>query len=115
MRNKENSFPVHTLIWRPDATVAKSLSLIIQDRVGGAFPSYDQDEHAGAMNRQICNFKPEDVAKVRSSQLLAKLDIEDLALILREKASLVWTCEAGLEENTEETNLETLRAAADRF
>ena len=36
-----------------------------------------------AMIRQICSIKPEDVATVRSSQLLAKL--EDLSLILRER------------------------------
>ena len=35
------------------------------------------------MIRQICSFKPEDVATVRSSELLAKL--EDLNLILRER------------------------------
>ena len=34
------------------------------------------------MTRQICSIKSEDVATVRSSQLLAKL--EDLGLILRE-------------------------------
>ena len=44
------------------------------------------------MIRQICSIKPEDVATVRSSKLLAKLELEDLNLILREKASLVWTC-----------------------
>ena len=41
-----------------------------------------------AMIRQICSIKPEDVAKVRSSQLhivLAKLKLEDLDLILRER------------------------------
>ena len=43
-----------------------------------------------AMIRQICSIKPEDVATVRSSELLAKLVFEDLNLILREKASLVW-------------------------
>ena len=37
------------------------------------------------MIRQICNIKPEDVAMVRSSKLLAKLEIKDLALILRER------------------------------
>ena len=42
------------------------------------------------MIRQICSIKPEDVATVRSSKLLAKLELEDLDLILREKASLVW-------------------------
>ena len=31
-----------------------------------------------AMIRQICSIKPEDVAKVMSSQLLAKLELEDL-------------------------------------
>ena len=36
-----------------------------------------------AMIRQICSIKPEDVAKVRSSKLLAKLELEDLDLILR--------------------------------
>ena len=44
------------------------------------------------MIRQICSIKPEDVATVRSSKLLAKLELEDLGLILREKASLVWAC-----------------------
>ena len=38
-----------------------------------------------AMIRQICCIKPEDVATVRSRELLAKLDLEDLNLILRER------------------------------
>ena len=38
-----------------------------------------------AMNRQISSIKPEDVATVRSSKLLAKLELEDLDLILRER------------------------------
>ena len=38
-----------------------------------------------AMIRQICSIKPEDVARVRSSELLAKLLLEDLDLILRER------------------------------
>ena len=38
-----------------------------------------------AMIRQICRIKPEDVATVRSSELLAKLELEDLDLILRER------------------------------
>ena len=33
-----------------------------------------------AMIRQICSIKPEDVARVRSSELLAKLQLEDLDL-----------------------------------
>ena len=37
------------------------------------------------MIRQICNVKPEDVATVRSNQLLARLEIDDLDVILREK------------------------------
>ena len=37
-----------------------------------------------AMIRQICSIKPEDVATVRSSELLAKLELEDLNLIFRE-------------------------------
>ena len=36
-----------------------------------------------AMVRQICSIKPEDVATVRSSELLAKLELEDLDLIFR--------------------------------
>ena len=42
-----------------------------------------------AMIRQICSIKPEDVAMVRSSELLAKLELEDLDLILRERR-LCW-------------------------
>ena len=44
-----------------------------------------------AIIRQICNVKPEDVATVRSNKLLAQLEIDYLDVILREKASLVWT------------------------
>ena len=39
---------------------------------------------------EICSNKPEDVAKVMWSEQLAKLELEDLDLILREKAALVW-------------------------
>ena len=42
-----------------------------------------------AMIRQICSIKPDDVARVRSSELLAKLQLEDLNLILRERR-LCW-------------------------
>ena len=38
-----------------------------------------------AMIRQVCSIKPEDVARVRSSELLAKLQLEDHELILRER------------------------------
>ena len=38
-----------------------------------------------AMIRQICSIKPEDLATVRSSKLLAKHELEDLNLILRER------------------------------
>ena len=37
------------------------------------------------MIRQICSIKPEDVATVRSSKLLAKLELEDLNHIMRER------------------------------
>ena len=37
------------------------------------------------MIRQICSIKPEDVATVRSSELLAKLELEDCDLILSER------------------------------
>ena len=42
------------------------------------------------MIRQICNIKPEEMATVRSSELLAKLELEDLNLM----ALLVWACGA---------------------
>ena len=35
--------------------------------------------------RQICSIKSEDVATVRSSELLAKLQLDDLDLILRDR------------------------------
>ena len=38
-----------------------------------------------AMIRQICNVKSEDVATIRSSELLVQLEIDDLYVILREK------------------------------
>ena len=38
-----------------------------------------------AMIRQICNFKPQDTASIRSTELLARLGIEDLDLILKER------------------------------
>ena len=38
-----------------------------------------------AMIRQICNIKPQNVAMVRSRELLAKLELEDVNLILRER------------------------------
>ena len=38
-----------------------------------------------AMIRQICSIKPEDVTTVGSSELLAKLQLEDLDLLLRER------------------------------
>ena len=46
-----------------------------------------------AMIRHICSTKSEDMATVRSSELLAKLELEDLDLILREKTSglVMWS------------------------
>ena len=38
-----------------------------------------------AMIRQMCNIKPEDVVTVRSKKLLAQLEIDYVAVILREK------------------------------
>ena len=37
------------------------------------------------MIRQICNVKPQDTANIRFTELLARLGIEDLALILKER------------------------------
>ena len=41
-----------------------------------------------AMIRQICNVKPQDNVTIRSNELLVRLGIEDLGLILKEKALL---------------------------
>ena len=38
-----------------------------------------------AMIRQICNVKPQDIVTTRSNELLARLGIEDLELILKER------------------------------
>ena len=38
-----------------------------------------------AMIRQICSNKPEDASMVRLRELLAKLELEDLNIILRER------------------------------
>ena len=38
-----------------------------------------------AMIRQICNVRPQDIVTTRSNELLARLDIEDLDLILKER------------------------------
>ena len=37
------------------------------------------------MIRQICNVKPQDIVTIRSTKLLARLGIEDLDLILKER------------------------------
>ena len=37
------------------------------------------------MIRQICNVRPQDVVTIRSNELLARLGIEDLDLILKER------------------------------
>ena len=42
-----------------------------------------------AMIRQICNVRPQDVVTTRSNKLLARLGIEDLDLILKERR-LCW-------------------------
>ena len=39
-----------------------------------------------AMIGQICNVKPENVATLRSNKLYARLEIDDLDVILREKS-----------------------------
>ena len=41
------------------------------------------------MFRQICSIKPEDVATAKSNELPARLKLEDLNLILRERR-LCW-------------------------
>ena len=38
-----------------------------------------------AMNRQLCNVRPQDVVTIRSNELLTRLGIEDLDLILKDR------------------------------
>ena len=38
-----------------------------------------------AIIKQVCNFKPQDIGTTRSNELLARLGIEDLDLILKER------------------------------
>ena len=38
-----------------------------------------------AMIRQICNVRPQDIVTIRSNKLIARLGIEDLDLILKER------------------------------
>ena len=51
-----------------------------------------------AMIRQICSIKPENVATVVSSELLAKLELKGLDLILREREGVaglgMWSVQA---------------------
>ena len=42
-------------------------------------------QYDGAMMRQICYVKPQDIVTTRSNELLAWLGIEDLDLILKER------------------------------
>ena len=42
-----------------------------------------------AMIRQICNVRPQDIVTTRSNELIARLGIEDLDLILKERR-LLW-------------------------
>ena len=42
-------------------------------------------QNEGAMIRQTCNGKPQDIVTIRSNKLLARLGIEELDLILKER------------------------------
>ena len=48
-------------------------------------PCFQHLQRMTAMIRQICNVKPQDTATIRSIELLARLGIEDLDLILKER------------------------------
>ena len=49
-------------------------------------PNYQRlQRNDRAMIRQICNVRPQDVVTTRSNELLARLGIEDLDLILKER------------------------------
>ena len=54
------------------------------------------------MIRQICNVKPQDTANIRSTELLARLGIEDLDLILKERR-LRWYGHVGCSNSAVET------------
>ena len=45
--------------------------------------------------RRVLDIKPEDVATVKSRELLVKIELEDLDLIFEsEKVSRIWSCGA---------------------
>ena len=86
--------PVHTshnFSYKTRGHVYSSCMRSTMLHAGGTWPltktnmqRLQRNDYDRAMIRQICSIKPEDVATVRSSELLAKLQLEDLDLILRE-------------------------------
>ena len=48
-------------------------------------PNQHLQRNDRAMIRQICNVRPQDIVTTRSNELLARLGIEDLDLILKER------------------------------
>ena len=53
-------------------------------------------QNYGTMVRQICNIKPEEVVTERPRELLAKLDINDLDLIMIERRLILFGYDEGL-------------------
>ena len=58
-----------------------------------------------AMIRQLCNVKPQDIVTTRSNELLARLGIEDLDLILKERR-LRWYGHVGLSNGAVKTTFD---------
>ena len=75
----------------PSLTRPMTMNTALACRVPSSMPSsmpltkMNLQRNDRAKIRQICSIKLEDLAMVRSSELLAKLELEDLNLILRER------------------------------
>ena len=75
---------IQTKDYKEDTIISFFIRSVMTDQTGW-IPRPILQRNDRAMIRQICSIKPEDVARVRSSELLAKLQLEDLDLILRER------------------------------
>ena len=60
------------------------------------FNNQHLQQNYGTMVRPICNIKPEEVVTVRQRELLAKLDLNDLGLILIETRLILFGYNEGL-------------------
>ena len=86
---KNYAYSFGTLLQDPWPCIQLLQSAMLHARETLPLTKINLQRNDKAMIRQICSIKPEDVTMVRSSKLLAKLDHENLNLILR-KRRLHW-------------------------